>query len=39
MGAGAAAVRVADMNGDGTPDVLTTARKGAFIFFNELSKH
>jgi hypothetical protein len=29
----------ADMNGDGTPDVLTTARKGAFIFFNELSKH
>jgi len=29
---------VTDMNGDGTPDVLTTARKGAFIFFNELSK-
>jgi hypothetical protein len=25
-----------DMNGDGTPDVLTTARKGTFIFFNEL---
>jgi hypothetical protein len=25
-----------DMNGDGTPDVLTTARKGTFIFFNEV---
>ncbi|MFL6353863.1 MAG: FG-GAP-like repeat-containing protein [Bryobacteraceae bacterium] len=28
----------ADMNGDGMPDVLTTARKGTFIFFNELKK-
>jgi hypothetical protein len=27
-----------DMNGDGTPDVLTTARKGTFIFFNELKR-
>jgi hypothetical protein len=26
-----------DMNGDGIPDVLTTARKGTFIFFNELN--
>jgi hypothetical protein len=25
---------VLDLNGDGTPDVLTAARKGAFIFFN-----
>jgi Domain of Unknown Function (DUF1080)/FG-GAP-like repeat len=29
----------ADMNGDGRPDVLTTARKGTFIFFNELKGH
>lgn len=27
-----------DMNGDGKPDVLTSARKGAFIFFNDLPK-
>jgi hypothetical protein len=25
---------VLDLNGDGTPEVLTAARKGAFIFFN-----
>jgi hypothetical protein len=23
-----------DVNGDGAPDVLTTARKGAFVFLN-----
>ncbi|HXJ38825.1 MAG TPA: VCBS repeat-containing protein, partial [Bryobacteraceae bacterium] len=27
-----------DVNGDGTPDVLTTARKGTFIFLNNLRK-
>jgi hypothetical protein len=27
-------IATADMNGDGTPDVLTAARKGAFIFLN-----
>jgi hypothetical protein len=25
-----------DMNGDGKPDILTSARKGAFIFFNNV---
>lgn len=27
---------VVDLNGDGKPDVLTAARKGAFVFFNNL---
>jgi hypothetical protein len=27
-----------DMNGDGKPDILTSARKGAFIFFNNVKK-
>ena len=27
-----------DMNGDGRPDVLTSSRKGAFIFFNDIPK-
>jgi len=26
-----------DMNGDGKPDILTSARKGAFIFFNNVN--
>ena len=26
----------ADMNGDGKPDVLTTARKGTFLFINQI---
>jgi hypothetical protein len=29
---------IADMNGDGAPDVLTSARKGTFIFFNNTRK-
>jgi Domain of Unknown Function (DUF1080)/FG-GAP-like repeat len=28
-----------DVNGSGRPDVLTSARKGTFIFFNNLPKH
>ncbi len=24
-----------DINGDGTPEVLSAARKGAFVFFNK----
>ena len=28
----------ADVNGDGRPDILSAARKGAFIFFNEFKK-
>jgi hypothetical protein len=27
-------IDVADVNGDGAPDVLTSRRKGAFVFFN-----
>jgi FG-GAP-like repeat len=26
-----------DMNGDGKPDILSSARKGAFIFFNNIN--
>lgn len=29
-------IEVTDVNGDGKPDVLTSARKGAFVFFNNI---
>jgi len=33
-------IMAVDMNGDGKPDILTSARKGAFIFFNQIpSQH
>lgn len=32
-------IEAKDMNGDGKPDILTSARKGAFIFFNEIPSH
>ncbi len=35
-GAGTQIVAI-DMNGDGKPDILTSARKGAFIFFNNIN--
>lgn len=30
-------IEVTDVNGDGKPDVLTSARRGAFIFFNNIA--
>ena len=30
-------ISVADMNGDKRPDVLTAQRKGAYIFFNNVT--
>jgi hypothetical protein len=31
-------IAVVDMNGDKKPDVLTAARKGAYIFFNNVPR-
>jgi hypothetical protein len=31
-------IAVVDMNGDKKPDVLTAARKGAYIFFNNVAR-
>jgi hypothetical protein len=31
-------IQAVDVNGDGRPDVLTAARKGAFIFFNNVKR-
>jgi hypothetical protein len=31
-------IQAVDVNGDGKPDVLTSARKGAFIFLNNFKR-
>lgn len=32
-------IAIADLNHDGTPDIVTSSSKGTFIFWNEMHKH